>query len=54
MVKVIAEIDIRLDDRRVRAGETIEVDKKLADELVRSKRLKAVVSSKKKTTDEER
>lgn len=52
MTKVIAEIPVRLDDKPIKAGETIEVEKALADALVESGRFKLAKTSSKKKKDE--
>jgi|DEB0MinimDraft_10_1074344.scaffolds.fasta_scaffold21079_2 hypothetical protein len=52
MTKVIAQIPVRLDDKRIEAGETIEVEKALADALIESGRFKSAKTNNKKKKDE--
>tara|TARA_R100000329_G_C7522544_1_gene184261 strand:+ start:256 stop:426 length:171 start_codon:yes stop_codon:yes gene_type:complete len=54
MAKIVAEMPVRIDDKRVEVGETIEVDQSFADELIKSGRFKlAKISTKKKKTAEQ-
>ena len=53
MIKIVAEMPVRIGDQRVEAGETIEGESSFADELVKSGRFKlAKVSTKKKKNEE--